>query len=175
MSYSTDYSTLLDRAAARAVRPVAIDDFQKYTKLTNLPPFPRAHVERHSSKWLTLPNLLIPLLPEGHRRWSKCGRRARPFRGRALRERRANVGVLPILCIVGVPRAQRITGAALTPSHSENTELCRYSPPFMGMPKLAFTARIERALFHRARSASKKATWAHPSPLAYPANDILTA
>jgi len=48
-------------------------------------------------------------------------------------------------------------------------------PPFMGMPRLAFTKRIERALFHRARSASKKATWAHPSPLAYPANDILTA
>ena len=139
MSYSTDYSTLLDRAAARAVRPVAIDDFQKYTKLTNLPPFPRAHVERHSSKWLTLPNLLIPLLPEGHPCWSKCGRRARPFRGRALRERRANVGVLPILCIVGVPRAQRITGAALTPSHSENTEPCRYSaPPLYGYAQVGF-------------------------------------
>ena len=30
-------------------------------------------------------------------------------------------------------------------------------------PRLPFTARIERALFHRARSASKKGTWPLPS------------
>ena len=30
-------------------------------------------------------------------------------------------------------------------------------------PRLPFTARIERALFHRARSASKKGTWPFPS------------
>ena len=29
--------------------------------------------------------------------------------------------------------------------------------------RLPFTARIERALFHRARSASKKGTWSLPS------------
>jgi len=30
-------------------------------------------------------------------------------------------------------------------------------------PRLPFTARIERARFHRARSASKKGTWPLPS------------
>ena len=33
-------------------------------------------------------------------------------------------------------------------------------------PRLPFTARIERAPFHRARSASKKGTWPLPSLLA---------
>jgi len=33
-------------------------------------------------------------------------------------------------------------------------------------PRLPFTARIERALFHHARSASKKGTWPLPSLLA---------
>jgi hypothetical protein len=33
-------------------------------------------------------------------------------------------------------------------------------------PRLPFTARIERAQFHRARSASKKGTWPLPSLLA---------
>ena len=42
---------------------------------------------------------------EGHPCWSRCGRRTRPFSGRAFREHRANVGVLPILLIVRVPRA----------------------------------------------------------------------
>ncbi len=32
-------------------------------------------------------------------------------------------------------------------------------------PRLPFTARIERAPFHRARSASKKGTWPLPSLL----------
>ena len=149
---------------ARAVRPVAIDDFQKHTKLTNLPPFPSAHVERHSSKWLTLPNLLVPLLPEGHPCWSKRGRRARPFRGRALRERRANVGVLPILCIVGVPRAQKITGAALTPSHSENTEPCSYSaPPLWVCPGwLLLRASNEHCFIMRVLGARKPPGRTHP-------------
>jgi hypothetical protein len=31
-------------------------------------------------------------------------------------------------------------------------------------PRLPFTARIERALFHRARSASKMGTWLFPTP-----------
>ena len=31
-------------------------------------------------------------------------------------------------------------------------------------PRLPFTARIERAQFHRARSASKKGTWPLPFP-----------
>ena len=34
---------------------------------------------------------------------------------------------------------------------------------FREWPRLPFTARIERALFHRARSASKKGTWPLPS------------
>jgi hypothetical protein len=34
------------------------------------------------------------------------------------------------------------------------------SPPLVrGVARLPFTARIERAQFHRARSASKKGTW----------------
>ena len=33
-------------------------------------------------------------------------------------------------------------------------------------PRLPFTARIERAQFHRARSASKKSTWPLPPLLA---------
>ncbi len=36
----------------------------------------------------------FPLL-EGRSCWSKCGRRTRPFSGRAFREHRTNVGVLP--------------------------------------------------------------------------------
>ena len=32
-------------------------------------------------------------------------------------------------------------------------------------PRLPFTARIERAQFHRARSASKKGTWPLPSTI----------
>jgi hypothetical protein len=34
---------------------------------------------------------------EGHPCWSKCGRRTGPFSGRAFREHRTNLGVLPIL------------------------------------------------------------------------------
>ena len=41
------------------------------------------------------------------------------------------------------------------------------SLPSLGeWPRLPFTARIERAQFHRARSASKKGTWPLPSLLA---------
>ncbi len=36
------------------------------------------------------------------------------------------------------------------------------SPPFKGVARLPFTARIERAQLHRARSASKKGTWPLP-------------
>ena len=36
---------------------------------------------------------------EGHPCWSKCGRRTRPFGGRAFREHRTNVGVLPPLLL----------------------------------------------------------------------------
>ncbi len=35
---------------------------------------------------------------------------------------------------------------------------------FKGVSRLAFTARIGRAQFHRARSARKKVTWTHPPP-----------
>ena len=47
---------------------------------------------------------------------------------------------------------------------------CGHSdPPYFSLgewPRLPFTARIERARFHRARSASKKGTWPLPSLLA---------
>ena len=50
-------------------------------------------------------SLAFPLL-EGHPCWATCGRRTRPFSGRAFREHRTNVGALPILFIVGAPRAR---------------------------------------------------------------------
>ena len=40
-------------------------------------------------------------------------------------------------------------------------------------PRLPFTARIERAQFHRARSASKKGTWPLPPLLADFFNSLL--
>ena len=43
----------------------------------------------HPSKLARFPFL------EGHPCWSTCGRRTRPFPGRAFREHRINVGVLP--------------------------------------------------------------------------------
>ena len=42
-----------------------------------------------------LSNLARFSLLEGHPCWSKCGRRTRPFSGRAFREHRTNMGVLP--------------------------------------------------------------------------------
>ncbi len=42
-------------------------------------------------------------------------------------------------------------------------------------PRLPFTARIERAQFHRARSASKKGTWPLPPLLADFFNILLTS
>jgi len=44
-----------------------------------------------------IPHLPVFPLLEGHPCWSKCGRRTRPFSGRAFREHRTNMGVLPIL------------------------------------------------------------------------------
>ena len=43
-----------------------------------------------------LPSSLAYPLSEGHPCWSTCGRRTRPFSGRAFREHRTNVGALPI-------------------------------------------------------------------------------
>ena len=37
-----------------------------------------------------------------------------------------------------------------------------YTLSYVEWPRLPFTARIERAQFHRARSASKKGTWPFP-------------
>ena len=82
-------------------------------------------------------SLAFPLL-ERHPCWSTCGRRTRPFSGRAFRENRTNVGALPIRFIVYFrppPRAESI--------------------PARGRPDGSSTALVERALFHRARSASK--------------------
>ena len=50
---------------------------------------------------------------EGHPCWSMCGRRTRPFSGRAFREHRTNVGVLPIPFIVRVLQARRASGRSL--------------------------------------------------------------
>ena len=43
----------------------------------------------------------------------------------------------------------------------------------VGVARLAFTARIERAHFHRARSASKKGTWLLSSHLSKPVSPSL--
>ena len=76
-----------------------------------------ARIERPPSFQMILPNSLAFSLLEGHACWSTCGRRTRPFSGRAFREHRTNVGVLPILFIVGALRAQR------------PCQLPRHSPP----------------------------------------------
>ena len=49
----------------------------------------------HRTIYMFLPSSLVLPLLEGHPCWSKCGRRTRPFSGRAFREHRTNVGVLP--------------------------------------------------------------------------------
>ena len=64
---------------------------------------------------MILPSLLAFPLLEGHACWSTCGRRTRPFSGRAFREHRTNVSVLPILFIVGALRAQRPYQLSATP------------------------------------------------------------
>jgi hypothetical protein len=57
-------------------------------------------------------------------RWSTCGRRTRPFRGRAFREHRTNVGALPILFIVRVLRARKTSW--LFPQLNDPSKLARY-------------------------------------------------
>ena len=47
------------------------------------------------------------------------------------------------------------------PGREPSDSLCLYLGEW---PRLPFTARIERAQFHRARSASKKGTWPLPVP-----------
>src|SRR6185503_12167655 len=63
----------------------------------------------------------------------------------------------------------RGTRARRAPSHYLSRFLQNISnsisPPYQSQgewPRLPFTARIERAQFHRARSASKKGTWPLP-------------
>ncbi len=54
----------------------------------------------------------------------RCGRRTRPFSGRAFREHRTNVGVLPIFFIVGALRARRMVACSLStlsPSSSSSS------------------------------------------------------
>jgi hypothetical protein len=62
--------------------------------------------------------------------------------------------------------------AAFSPAHPRarrDVPLARaraFHPLYLSLgewPRLPFTARIERAQFHRARSASKKGTWPLPS------------
>ena len=76
---------------------------------------------RTSTIHLIDPLRFLSLLLEGHPCWSTCGRRTRPFLGRAFREHRINVGVLPILLIVRVPRAGGRPGC---PSHPSETPRC---------------------------------------------------
>ena len=76
---------------------------------------PRPRVARaQKSAWpfLLYPSQLLSRISflEGHPCWSTCGRRTRPFLGRAFREHRTNVGVLPLLFIVRVLRARRAPG-----------------------------------------------------------------
>jgi len=49
-------------------------------------------IERPSSIYMILPDSFSFLLLEGHPCWSTCGRRTRPFSGRAFRKHRTNVG-----------------------------------------------------------------------------------
>ena len=49
----------------------------------------------HRTIYMLPPSSLVFPLLEGHSCWSKCGRRTRPFSGRAFREHRTNVGALP--------------------------------------------------------------------------------
>jgi len=68
----------------------------------------RASNRHRRSIKLILPSLLAFSPWEGYPCWSKCGRRTRPFSGRAFREHRANVGALPIFLRPHVARAQKI-------------------------------------------------------------------
>jgi hypothetical protein len=56
----------------------------------------RVSNEHRRSIKLIRPTLLVSSLWEGYPCWSKCGRRTRPFSGRAFREHRTNMGALPI-------------------------------------------------------------------------------
>jgi|SRR6267378_385150 len=136
---------------------------------------------------MILPSLLAFPLLEGQACWSTCGRRTRPFTERAFREHTTNVGVLPILFIVGALRAQRPYQLSATPvqarlpispPHSLVDPRMRASNEGLlfsslrhhtispkGVARLSFTARIGRAQFHRARSASKKDGLVAPYPL----------
>jgi hypothetical protein len=70
--------------------------------------------------------------------------------------------ILPSLIVYVVPRMARMSSitARVEPSPSNSLYV------FLGeWPRLPFTARIERAQFHRARSASKKGTWLLPARL----------
>jgi hypothetical protein len=140
-------------------------------------------------------SLVFPLLEE-HPCWSKCARRTRPFSGRAFREHRTYVGVLPIILSWGLCEQEGPSGhslllspnspislhegglfdlplrAAFSPAHPlarRDVPLAQARgfqsslPLVKGVARLPFTARIERAQFHRARSASKKGTWPLPS------------
>ena len=65
----------------------------------------RASNRHRRSIKLILPILLAFSPWEGFPCWSRCGRRTRPFSGRAFREHRTNVGALPIFFIVRIPFA----------------------------------------------------------------------
>src|SRR6185503_572227 len=75
--------------ASHEIRPVLVLSLRERPRLLRL----RAS--------MILPSQLAFPLLEGHPCWSTCGRRTRPFSGRAFREHRTNVGVLPIPTLDG--------------------------------------------------------------------------
>jgi hypothetical protein len=78
---------------------------------------------RATTIYLIAPSKLVCFsLLEGHSCWSTCGRRTRPFSGRAFREHRTNVGALPILSY----RARSASRRAATRLSSTRTWMMPY-------------------------------------------------
>jgi hypothetical protein len=92
----------------------------------------------HRTMSMLPPSLLVFPLLEEHSCWSKCGRRTRPFSGRAFREHRTNVGALPLF--------HRACCASIGSHQASTFHPSSKIPPFpIGeWPRLPFTAHIER-------------------------------
>src|SRR6267143_6594784 len=75
-------------------------------------------------------------LLEWHPYWSHCGRRARPFGGRALREQGTSMGAIPVSFIVRVLRAKRAPGCSLLILRRPRVARAKetYGPPFPPTP-----------------------------------------
>ncbi len=57
--------------------------------------------ESNDHRIMLLPSSLVFLSRNDTQGWFNCARRARPFRGRALREQRTNMGLVPYLFASG--------------------------------------------------------------------------